>query len=273
MDGGFNSVTFICSKTDDISLEEAQDSLGLDDEMAPDWVKLDQLVKNQKSMKKRLDEMKESKAVYGEVINDVDEQIEVWDALKDKLEDGKSVFAPKHESGAKKRKLFSKEEPQRKKPRRSSSSDIEGSESGRSEDSNSEDEAGSETPLGNESGEQEPLSHEQIITKLQEFKVTKKEARAQKIGITDNLTALRKEINEAKKAEEKIESKMSAMCISERNQYSKGAIQQDFAAGIKELDQELAAEEDEENFNPDAEVRDYDEVARGLPVFCVCIFG
>ncbi|KAL6715664.1 hypothetical protein ACLMJK_006625 [Lecanora helva] len=36
MDGGFNSVTFICSKTDDISLEEAQDSLGLDDDMAPD---------------------------------------------------------------------------------------------------------------------------------------------------------------------------------------------------------------------------------------------
>lgn len=37
MDGGFNSVTFICSKTDDVSLEEAQDSLGLSDEMDPDW--------------------------------------------------------------------------------------------------------------------------------------------------------------------------------------------------------------------------------------------
>lgn len=28
MDGGFSAVTFICSKTDDISLLEAQDSLG-----------------------------------------------------------------------------------------------------------------------------------------------------------------------------------------------------------------------------------------------------
>lgn len=36
------------------------------------------------------------------------------------------------------------------------------------------------------------------------------------------------------------------MCISGRNQYSKGAIQQDFAASMRELDQELAAEEDEE---------------------------
>lgn len=78
MDGGFSSVTFICSKTDDISLEEAQDSLGLEDEMGPDWAEMDQLVKKQRSMKKRLEEMKDSKAVYGEVMNDVDEQIEVW---------------------------------------------------------------------------------------------------------------------------------------------------------------------------------------------------
>lgn len=48
---------------------------------------------------------------------------------------------------------------------------------------------------------------------------------------------------------------MSAICISGRNSYSKGSIRLDFAAGIKELDQELAAEEDEENFDPDAEIR------------------
>ena len=78
MDGGFNSVTFICSKTDDISLEEAQSSLGLDEEMAPSWQQMDDLRRQQKSLKKRLDEMKQSKDVYGEVMNDTDEQIEVW---------------------------------------------------------------------------------------------------------------------------------------------------------------------------------------------------
>ncbi len=62
MDGGFNSVTFICSKTDDISLEEAQDSLGLSDEMEPDWDQLEKLVKKTKSMKKQMDEMKDTKA-------------------------------------------------------------------------------------------------------------------------------------------------------------------------------------------------------------------
>ena len=38
-------------------------------------------------------------------------------------------------------------------------------------------------------------------------------------------------------------------------------------------DQELAAEEDEENFNPDQNIRDYDEVAKSLPVFCVSSRG
>ena len=265
MDGGFSSVTFICSKTDDISLEEAQDSLGLSEEMAPDWAELDKLVKSQKSMKKRLEEMKDTKAAYGEAINDADDQIEIWDALQDDLESGKTVFQPKPKAETKKRKLSSKKISQRKKARRCGSSEDEESEGSTYQDSNSEDDEETGTPSG------KPLTREQITAKLQELKSTKKEARTQKLEITENMTTVRREIEDAKNAEEKIESKLSAMCISGRNQYSKGAIQQDFAAGIKELDQELGAEDDEQNFDPDADVRDYDEVARGLPVFCVRI--
>ena len=35
------------------------------------------------------------------------------------------------------------------------------------------------------------------------------------------------------------------------------------------LDQETAAEEDEANFDPEVDLRDYDAVAQYLPVFCV----
>jgi hypothetical protein len=54
-----------------------------------------------------------------------------------------------------------------------------------------------------------------------------------------------------------------------RNDYSRSAIQQDFAAGIRELDQENAEDEDPDNFDPYEDIRDYDEVANSLPVFCV----
>lgn len=65
-----------------------------------------------------------------------------------------------------------------------------------------------------------------------------------------------------------IDAKQNALCIAGRNEYSRSAIQQDFAAGIRELDQENAEEEDPDNYDPSEEIRDYDQVARDLPVFC-----
>ena len=46
--------------------------------MAPDWIELERLGKNRRSMEKRLEDLKDSKAVYGEAVNDVEEQIEAW---------------------------------------------------------------------------------------------------------------------------------------------------------------------------------------------------
>ena len=269
MDGGFNSVTFICSKTDDISLEEAQESLDLDGEMAPSWEKMDLLGKEQNSLQKRLDETKETQAVYDDVINDVEEQIEVWENLSGKLDEGETVYSPKPKR-TKKRKSKSKERP-RKRTRRSGSSDVDVADDSDVEEIEISDESSSEAD--NDADKGDPLTNEQVSTKLQELRAQKKSARKERLVATETIKTLRKEIQGAKDAEDAINAKMSALCIRERNQYSKGAIQQDFAAGIKELDQELAAENDEENFDPDTEVRDYQEVAKSLPVFCVSSRG
>lgn len=45
--------------------------------------------------------------------------------------------------------------------------------------------------------------------------------------------------------------------------------QRDFALGMKELDQEAAREEDHKNFILDEDIRDYDEFAKSLKVFCI----
>ena len=273
MDGGFSSVSFICSKTDDISLMEAQDSLGLDEQMIPSWEEIDRLSAKLKQLNKKLEEMKETKAVYEEVANDADEEIEVWETLKESVSEGKVTYAPPSKSADKKRKASSKQASSRKKAKKDSS-DSEDSEFKETDDEieiSDDDEEGD----GGSSHSQnsEPLTLGEVTAKLQELKNVKKDTRAQKKEITEQMSEIRKELNATKDAESKIESELSAMCISGRNKYSKGAIQQDFAAGIKELDQEIAAEEDEENFNPDNEVRDYDEVAKGLPVFCVSSRG
>lgn len=70
-----------------------------------------------------------------------------------------------------------------------------------------------------------------------------------------------------------LEAKIATFCISGRNDYSRDAIRQDFAAGIRELDSELAEEQDAANFDPEKDARDYDAVAKSLPVFCVSSRG
>jgi hypothetical protein len=78
-DGIYSRVTFICSKTDDISITEAADSLGLEDEMAADWEKMDALDEEIAALKQKKKDLEESKAVYLEVMNDADDAIEIWD--------------------------------------------------------------------------------------------------------------------------------------------------------------------------------------------------
>ncbi|KAL8769220.1 MAG: hypothetical protein Q9209_004721 [Squamulea sp. 1 TL-2023] len=278
MDGGFSAVTFICSKTDDISISEAQDSLGLDEKMIPSWDELDRLSAKQKDLEKQLEELSNTKADYEDVANDVDEQIEVWETLETLVTDGKVTYPPKAKA-TKKRKASSNERPSKQKRRKITSDDeeddkfIDDGSNNNDKETEDEDDPHMSEEEDHNLQDQQALTEEQVVTKLQELKATKKDARTKKREITEKVQDIRKELREIEDAESKINSEMSALCISGRNQYSKGAIQQDFAAGIKEIDQEIAAEEDEDNFNPETEVRDYDEVAKSLPVFCVSSRG
>ena len=157
------SVTFICSKTDDISLTEAQDSLGLDDETAPQYEELDRLKKERKSLKVELDDLKDSKDLYENVMTETDDQIEVWEKLETQLESGETVYAPKPKRAAKKRKTGSK--PKSRKRQRRDSSDDEDSDDSDFEESDSD---GSDEEISSAADSQEPLNEEVISTKLQE---------------------------------------------------------------------------------------------------------
>ena len=263
-------MTFICSKTDDISLMEAQESLDLNDQMGPQWDEMDSLTKKQETLKKELDALKESKAVYSEVMDDADEQIDVWEGLREDLEAGKTVFAPSTKSSNKRRKASDSSKP-RKRQRRSNSDDEDTGDNDYQDDDDSDQD--SEGEVSAEDSQGEPLNEEKVAAKIADLRSTKKESRRQRTELEEKIKSIRKESSEAEEKEENIKADIAALCIAGRNQYSKGAIQQDYAAGIKELDQELAAEEDEENFNPDNEARDYEEVARNLPVFCVSSRG
>jgi hypothetical protein len=188
--------------------------------------------------------------------------------MKEELEDGKEVFAPSNKS--KKRKRSGEQAGKQPKKSKFMSTDDDDDfivEDGE-EDERSNSGSDSEGDDSEDGSAEKPLTLEVIEEKRLALKETKKQARKERGDIDDKTKDLIEEMKALQRTWDEIDAAMRFECIEGRNSYSKGAIQRDFADGIKELDQETAQEEDEDNFNPDDEKRDYDEVARSLPVIC-----
>jgi hypothetical protein len=79
--------------------------------------------------------------------------------------------------------------------------------------------------------------------------------------------ALKEELINLGNKKNNLAEEAAALCVRRRNEVVKKAIRADFAAGIKEMDDYET--QDDENFDPSVERRDYEVVARSLPVFCV----
>lgn len=186
--------------------------------MSTKWEKFDQIERDQKQVKKELAELRESKSVYGDVLNDTDDQLEVWDRLRDDAEDGKSVYTPSERP--KKRKKSGNFQKQRKKRTSAKTSDDDDNYA----DSTSEEEDSAEAE---NISQRRPLTLEMIEAKISELKLTKKEARVQRRELDSKMLILKNKLKELDTAHDEIEAEMSTICISGRNQYSKGAIQQD----------------------------------------------
>ncbi|KAL8825163.1 MAG: hypothetical protein Q9170_007903 [Blastenia crenularia] len=117
------------------------------------------------------------------------------------------------------------------------------------------------------------MTLEQVTAKIVKSKATKKDLGQSRSINESDMRTIQEEQAKVKSAQEMIRMEITRMCISERNAYSKRAIAQDYATGIRELDQELGFEENEIAFDPDVETRDYKKIAQDLPVFCVSSRG
>ena len=263
-DGGFSNVTFICSKTDDISITEATDSLGLEEQISG-------LDSQEKAFKRKIEDLQEKIADLSadkdrlKMDQDTaDEDVEIWESLLDQLSSGDTVFAPANSKSKRKRSA-----PKEKDRKRRRTDDDESDEDFIVDDDESEASQSDTESEDDVQAPRQPLTEADIKAKLEELKSFRKDARRARVALEQQIKDVRVEIRGVKAKSAEVRAEMNAICIAGRNEYSKGAIQLDFAAGIKELDMENAIEEDEESFNPDIDMRDYDEVARSLPVFCV----
>lgn len=288
-DGMYDRVTFICSKTDEISMMETATCLGFRGRLESHHQIIEKIVqkvrqlkvsvrraiKRQSTLDRRMRVIDEVRATFpsrGRIDNSQTEQ-----NLKNEVEDlrhGKVI--PASINGTQKRKRAAKSQASsRSKKKRISQTGvavmmIEEDETVCSNDMNDEDAGKIELPKS-------PAATKAFFAK----KVAQVEKRIR--TQCDRRVEFRRQLDESKQstkreqkllsrleAEKKIiESRLLRLCLAKRNAYSKTTIRDHFAAGIRELDQEDAQDQDEENFDPDAELRDYEKVAAELPVFCV----
>jgi hypothetical protein len=107
-----------------------------------------------------------------------------------------------------------------------------------------------------------PLTENEIAMKMAELRGAAEEGRRDNVVVDLQLKKLYSQIDDIERQSEKIDVELSSKCIVGRNGYSRDAIRQDYAAGIRELDQEIAEKEDAENFDPEGEFSPYPPRAR-----------
>lgn len=223
-DGTYSAVTFICSKTDDISVTEAAESLGIDEEISESWSRIQELTSDIRKLRDDMAELKDERNLCNDLIDKIEQTWDKWEALGSKLADGATVYAPS--SPSKKRKRQAQPKGSRKNLASSDLdsdfSDSDGSDSSDKENQGSQDE------------EREPLTADQIDAKLASLKSEKRDVRSRKKEIEDKIRAGREEAKELVTEKETILADVKAICIRGRNEYSRRAIKQDFAMGIKE---------------------------------------
>lgn len=219
-------MTFICSKTDDISVTEAADSLGIEEEISESWSRIQELTDGITRLKSEMADLKDEREVCDDLLDKIEQTWDKWEALSSKLSDGATVYAPS-DSPKRKRKRQSKPRGSRKNRE---SSDLDDSDFSGTEDGGASDKENQES-LGEDRA---PLTAEQIDSKFSDLKAEKKSVRAKKKEIEEQVFARRGEIKELAAEKEVLVAEVKAVCIQGRNEYSRGAIKQDFAMGIKE---------------------------------------
>lgn len=268
-DGTYSNITFVCSKTDDISAPETVETLHLQDQMKDFRLEGQELEKEKAELEGNEVEVVNKIDQSDRAIRDLNHNINEWTVLESRLRLGQKVFAPR----AKKRKCQQKPSKQRRTRRYNLSKAFDLSESEDSDSDDDDDDIDEDDIYDEElaAGQgRDTLNAVKISSELAEFRKQLDDTLARKSSLSRQLKTIKKRKKQISRRFKEIRCETTSICISERNEYSKEVIQRDFATGVEELDQQNQEMENPDTFDPHEKTqRDYNEVRRSLPVFCV----
>ncbi|KLU81761.1 hypothetical protein MAPG_00842 [Magnaporthiopsis poae ATCC 64411] len=229
-DGTYSATTFICSKTDDILVTEAEDAFGLQEDLAEMWDRKEEIAEEIEITKDKIKKSSVDRDAATTALHNITKDITTWQGLGIKLAKGHTVYAPDSRPGRKRKSTSGETREQQNDPR--------------------------------------PLTESNVMQMLDSLEQRSSEVSDSKMTHAMESASLNEELQTLHEEDKTLDIEMKTVCIKGRNQYSRRRIQRHFAQGIKELDQE-ALHEIEEPSHLHVCARDYDAVAKSLPVFCV----
>ncbi|KAI5781046.1 hypothetical protein DFH27DRAFT_582577 [Peziza echinospora] len=254
MDGGFASVVFVCTKSDDVSISEVISSLGLESELAAKTESSGRMEVKISQLTERVELLKQSKSNYTKRQDELDDQLAEWEEMAEVAAAGEDVYEPTQQSPKADDDLATQ------LSLLDIDSDFEVVE---------EPESGDEVAWSQATSGGEPLTESQIGDKIAEIRAQRKQNRKAIADIEKDRAEAERRLSRVKSELATRQREIAAHCIRARNRYSAAEIRQDFAAGLRELDEEEAERRDPSTFDPSVELRDYAAYASRLPVFCV----
>ncbi|KAI0168301.1 hypothetical protein BJ166DRAFT_611252 [Pestalotiopsis sp. NC0098] len=250
LDGKYDRVSFICSKTDDISVVEASNSFRLDEEISACQRKLQDILlevaKNEDEVKSIVVDFKQVEAIEGQV----QEQLAHWQKQLHNLITG--MEARPYSALPLKRRGSAGEKSCLKKPRLTMDLDemMSFSDSDSDIDNTEVQEVAKEVKQEEikveEDEEAKPLTIDQVWKEINNLQAEKLSLQRKRDKLKAEAEPVRLALKKSRKTQAKLQVELKSLS-----------------------DHDLAMRENEQSFDPQNDRRDYEAISSSFPVFCV----
>ncbi|KAI0434072.1 hypothetical protein F5Y09DRAFT_349681 [Xylaria sp. FL1042] len=262
LDGNFSNVTFVCSKTDDINFDEAADALGLSNEAQ----RLIDSERNLSTLKasSELDKLKNRKDAILTFAEEIDKHIDRYEKLRSRRAKGETVTPPN--KYPKKRKSKAHIARPTKRCRLNPDNNLDQG----PQDTHwvsAEDHWGSLDKDMPKFSAEHHLTWEDIQSMIEYLRSQKKSAIDENQNLQEKVYDKEDRIKSLQEETSRLKEQLNVECVSRRNECSRQAICDQFALGLRELDNRQDTGPNDLDLR--REPRNYAEAGRSLPVFCV----
>lgn len=283
-DGVMSRVAFVCSKADELVINELRERLRLSPEFMQSVESINQeRIEAQKGKESRENEIQSARTKISSLIRQLEEtktQRSDYMRLRKLARDGNAVYplAPRRS----KRTAGKQAESPQKQARildyifsqPSNAAAVQKDYDDGMESDESFKDAGNIGEDIEQDRTQPVMALPEIDDKLKDLREQDKNMKASKKNLYDQLEEHKLELKNLVMKLQKLNDKEWDVYLKGRNTYCRQTLRADFAHGIRELEDE-EAELDDEEFDPDAiaEQTGQDDLQEDLPVFCVSSQG